>query len=447
MYAPKGDRIVVFWSDGRTPHEVLPARTQRFGLSVWFSCSAERPNDDAVRTDAGGAGSQKQPQSAAGAAMLAASGIDDSSTSSLFNSSDGDRGHGRGKVRGSGSVGGDGGTLRAGGLESGSGGVDASIVREHVYFEAVGKLAQDLFCTGCSFVPKLITQDAALAVREAVRQYVQQAAASTHSNGAAELLPSGSKVQFWLRAGSSAAFGLLAASLDPLLDHLRGTHGHLADTLAGAASGILVTATACLSDAGETPDTVAELVIQKLPYGAVASHAILVGDEMLASGETSGTGDGAVGGVGGVGRVGAGGGVGGVDAVGAGGGVCGAALPTAAGPSASEASKGNGKGNGNGTTAGLDAEGSIGIDAYIRKRPRDGPSNAPVSHHKVGVGGGVLFIYHGMHTRATVCIPRLQARLRQVVVCSRWHFPSSGGDSKSASEVRKLEHRTTLNAL
>lgn len=34
-----------------------------------------------------------------------------------------------------------------------------------------------------------------------------------------------------------------------------------------------------------------------------------------------------------------------------------------------------------------DAEGSIGIDAYIRKRPRDGPRNAPVSHHKVGVWG------------------------------------------------------------
>ena len=281
---------------------------------------------------------------------------------------------------------------------------------------------------------------------------MQQAAASTHSNGAADVLSSGSKVQFWLRAGSSAAFGLLAASLNPLLDHLQRTHSHLADTLAGAASGVLA-AIACLSDARETPDAVAALVIQKLLYGAVASHAIVVGDEMLASGETSGAGDGAVGGVGGVGRVGAVGAggavgeVGGVGAVGAGGGVCGAAFPTAAGPSASEASRGKGKGKGNGTPADLDAEGSIGIDAYIRKRPRDGPSNAPVSHHKVGVGGGVLFIYHGMHTRATVCIPRLQARLRQVVVCSRWHFPSSGGDSKSASEVRKLEHRTTLNAL
>ena len=35
--APLGGRLVLFWSDSRCPHEVLPAHAERYAVSVWFS--------------------------------------------------------------------------------------------------------------------------------------------------------------------------------------------------------------------------------------------------------------------------------------------------------------------------------------------------------------------------------------------------------------------------
>ena len=35
--APLDGRLVLFWSDSRCPHEVLPSNRERFAVSIWFS--------------------------------------------------------------------------------------------------------------------------------------------------------------------------------------------------------------------------------------------------------------------------------------------------------------------------------------------------------------------------------------------------------------------------
>ena len=37
---PLDGRLVLFWSDSRCPHEVLPAHRDRLAVSVWFSDAA-----------------------------------------------------------------------------------------------------------------------------------------------------------------------------------------------------------------------------------------------------------------------------------------------------------------------------------------------------------------------------------------------------------------------
>ena len=38
--APLGGRLLLFWSDSRCPHEVLPAHRERYAVSIWFSDAA-----------------------------------------------------------------------------------------------------------------------------------------------------------------------------------------------------------------------------------------------------------------------------------------------------------------------------------------------------------------------------------------------------------------------
>lgn len=40
--APLGDRVVVFWSDTRVPHAVLPSSTRRYAITTWYLDEEER---------------------------------------------------------------------------------------------------------------------------------------------------------------------------------------------------------------------------------------------------------------------------------------------------------------------------------------------------------------------------------------------------------------------
>jgi len=48
---PLLDRCVIFWSDHRTPHEVLPAQSARWAVSVWY-CHGEQGDEEGAEGDA-----------------------------------------------------------------------------------------------------------------------------------------------------------------------------------------------------------------------------------------------------------------------------------------------------------------------------------------------------------------------------------------------------------
>ena len=39
---PIGDRLLLFFSDTRCPHEVMPTHGQRYAITTWYSCAKER---------------------------------------------------------------------------------------------------------------------------------------------------------------------------------------------------------------------------------------------------------------------------------------------------------------------------------------------------------------------------------------------------------------------
>ena len=40
--APLGDRALLFYSDFRAPHEVLPAQSERYAATLWYTDATER---------------------------------------------------------------------------------------------------------------------------------------------------------------------------------------------------------------------------------------------------------------------------------------------------------------------------------------------------------------------------------------------------------------------
>jgi hypothetical protein len=39
---PVGDRLLLFFSDTRCPHEVMPNHEYRYAITTWYSCAKER---------------------------------------------------------------------------------------------------------------------------------------------------------------------------------------------------------------------------------------------------------------------------------------------------------------------------------------------------------------------------------------------------------------------
>ena len=49
---PSADRLVLFFSDGRTPHEVLPTHVDRFAVTVWFWDPVEKSKTEREKASA-----------------------------------------------------------------------------------------------------------------------------------------------------------------------------------------------------------------------------------------------------------------------------------------------------------------------------------------------------------------------------------------------------------
>jgi hypothetical protein len=250
---PLGDRMAVFWSDSRVPHEVLPTSGSRFALSVWFSCSAERPdaeNDSFVSVHA-----------------VCSDNHGRDGTTSKVKNAQGIPGSCRGV---------------AGSRECRSEGA----AREQAYFAAVGELSKRLFCDGHATIPKLISPNSQAAVFTLFKSlgalqtpriqpsgdFARSYGTCSDDAGLGKSLPLGDLPiqRLWLRGESCAPIcATVMQNFKAVLYYLQGLHTHLADILIHPSPTMLATLASSMS-------TRSEVRVNKLMFASLGVHSVMV---------------------------------------------------------------------------------------------------------------------------------------------------------------------------
>jgi hypothetical protein len=191
-----------------------------------------------------------------------------------------------------------------------------------------------------------------------------------------------------------------------VLYHLGGAHSHLGTIATGPTSALLATTLHLPGVKDGAVGTISDLKVTKLLYSSMAVHVVIIGRTLSAD---------------------AGAGAGGA-----------AAVAAAAGDD-----------GGSRTGHRMDGTASTATKptVHVRHKPRDGPCDVPIGSHAVE-NGGVVFIYHGACTRATMCVEleQLLATADEhdtLLVLSKWYY--SPMEKKSAADIRGFEEILSPN--